>query len=75
MPTVIDALTVSLGLDPSAFVRGEKQAMTSFAKTRESAVKEGKGIEKSLDSAGDAVERLARNALKLFAIFTAGREI
>ncbi|MCJ2048356.1 phage tail tip lysozyme, partial [Methylobacterium sp. J-070] len=46
-----------------------------FAKTRESAVKEGKGIEKSLDSAGDAVERLARNALKLFAIFTAGREI
>ena len=33
MPTVIDALTVSLGLDPAAFVRGEKQAMTSFAKT------------------------------------------
>ncbi|MCJ2068149.1 M15 family metallopeptidase [Methylobacterium sp. J-030] len=75
MATMIDALYVGLGLDPSAFIKGQKQTMASLAKTRESAVKEGKEIERSLDSAGEAVERLARNALKLLAIFTGGRAI
>lgn len=75
MATMIDALYVGLGLDPSAFIKGQKQTMASLAKTRESAVKEGKEIERSLDSAGEAVERLARNTLKLLAIFTGGRAI
>lgn len=75
MATVIDALVVQLGLDPSQFTKGQKDAAAALVKTRESATKEGKQIEKSIDNAGEAVERLARNALKLFAIFTAGRAI
>lgn len=75
MTTVIDALVVQLGLDPSNFTKGQKQAATSFLKTRQAAEKEGKQIERSLDNAGEAVERLARNALKLFAVFTGGRAL
>jgi muramidase (phage lysozyme) len=75
MATVIDALTVTLGLDPSQFRKGQAEAAASMAKTREAAVKHGAGIEKSMDGAAEAVDRLARNALKLFAIFTAGRAI
>lgn len=75
MATVIDSLIVSLGLDPSAFTKGQKEAAASIAKTREQAQKHGAGIEKSMDGAAEAVDRLARNALKLFAIFTAGRAI
>lgn len=75
MATVIDSLIVSLGLDPSAFTKGQKEAAASIAKTREQAQKHGAGIEKSIDGASEAVDRLARNALKLFAIFTAGRAI
>ncbi|MBY0255381.1 MAG: hypothetical protein K2X54_29020 [Methylobacterium organophilum] len=72
---VADALAVSIGLDPSAFRKGMGEVDTSLRKTREIGVKEGRQIEKSIDGAGEAVERLARNALKLFAIFTAGRAI
>ncbi|MGU3387743.1 hypothetical protein ACLBYG_24770 [Methylobacterium sp. D53M] len=75
MATVVDALVVTLGLDPAQFTKGQKDAAAALVKTRESATKEGKQIEKSIDNAGEAVERLARNALKLFAIFTAGRAI
>ncbi|OXE43001.1 hypothetical protein CCS92_06820 [Methylobacterium radiotolerans] len=71
----MDALVVTLGLDPAQFTKGQKDAAAALVKTRESATKEGKQIEKSIDNAGEAVERLARNALKLFAIFTAGRAI
>lgn len=72
---VTDALAVSIGLDPSAFRKGMGEVDTSLRKTREGAVKEGRQIEKSLDGAAEAVDRLARNALKLFAIFTAGRAV
>ncbi|MGE8129006.1 phage tail tip lysozyme [Methylobacterium sp. NPDC080182] len=75
MATVIDSLIVSLGLDPSGFTKGQKEAAASIAKTREQAQKHGAGIEKSMDGAAEAVDRLARNALKLFAVFTAGRAI
>ncbi|MBN6824306.1 cell wall hydrolase [Methylobacterium organophilum] len=75
MATVVDALVVTLGLDPAAFTKGQKQAADALLKTRQSAVKEGRQIERSIDSAGEAIERLARNALKLFAIFTGGRAI
>lgn len=75
MTTVLDAFVMTLGLDPKEFVKGQKQAVASIGKTREGAVREGKQIERSLDSAGEAVERLARNALKLFAVFTGGRAL
>lgn len=75
MPTVIDSLAVTLALDPSQFTKGQKQATTAFAKTKDEAVKAGKGIEAASEKAADSLDRLARNALKLFAIFTAGRAV
>jgi len=75
MATVIDALVVTLGLDPKNFTKGQKEAAAAFIKTRQQAQKEGAAIEKAMDNAGQSLERLARNALKLFAIFTTGRAV
>ena len=75
MATVIDSLIVALSLDPKEFTKGQKAAAAEILKTRQAAEKHGKGIEKSMEGAAEAVDRLARNALKLFAIFTAGRAI
>ncbi|GJD63750.1 hypothetical protein [Methylobacterium frigidaeris] len=75
MATVVDRLVVELGLDPKAFAKGQKEAAAALVRTRQQAEKEGKGIEKAMDDAGAAFDRLARNALKLFALFTAGRGI
>lgn len=72
---VVEALTVTLGLDPKGFIKGAKDSTVALGKTKDETVKSGKAIEKSLDGASEAVDRLARNALKLFAIFTAGRAV
>ena len=75
MTTVIDALVVTLGMDPKNFTKGQREAGAAFLKTRQAAQKEGAAIEKAMDNAGQSLERLARNALKLFAIFTTGRAV
>lgn len=75
MPTVIDALTVALSLDATGFTKGQKTATTAFGKTKDEAVKAGKSIEGASEKAAESLEKIARNALKLFAIFTAGRAV
>lgn len=70
-----DALAIEVGLDPKALRKGLAEVSTSMRKAREGAQKDGTAIEKSLDGAAEAVDRLARNALKLFALFTAGRAV
>lgn len=73
MATVIDSLIVTLGLDPTNFTKGQKEAAQSFIKTGQAAEKAGKGIEESAKKASDFVSRLRSEALKLFAIFTGGK--
>ena len=75
MPTVVDALVVQLGLDATQFRRGQRETIESFRKTREGTVKEAKGIEQAAESAAESIARLGRNALRLFAIFTAGKSL
>ncbi|MGE8128967.1 hypothetical protein ACQKQD_18500 [Methylobacterium sp. NPDC080182] len=75
MATVIDALVVTLGLDPKEFTKGQKEAAAALLKTRKAAEKEAKEIERSLDRASEGFDRLIRNALKLFAVFTTGRAV
>ena len=70
-----DALAIEVGLDPKALRKGLAEVSTSMRKAKEGAQKDGAAIEKSLDGAAEAVDRLARNALKLFALFTAGRAV
>lgn len=75
MPTVIDALTVELGLDAAKFNRGQRDATQAFKKTREGVEKDAKGIEGAVQHAADRIDVLARNALRLFAVFTAGKSL
>jgi hypothetical protein len=45
MPTVIDSLIVEVGLDPSKFTKGQKEAVKSFSDAKDSAKKVGNDIE------------------------------
>lgn len=104
MPTIIDALKVTLNLDPTGFIQGTKtahgQTIKFAASTREAYAQMEKEVEKELkeigkeqakaakeaekqakamaaaqDKVSDGLERTARNALRLFAVFTAGKAI
>ncbi|SDO60464.1 hypothetical protein SAMN05216360_12948 [Methylobacterium phyllostachyos] len=122
MPTVVDALIVTLGLDPKDFTKGqreaakaaiqgqkdiekaalaqEKAAVRAARETEKAAKQEAKAhrdalkqiekderaaakeaerhakeVARAHDQAADSLNRLGRNALKLFAIFTGGRAV
>ncbi|MBE7186395.1 MAG: hypothetical protein INR68_18545, partial [Methylobacterium mesophilicum] len=70
-----DALAISVGLDPRTFNKGSTEVRNSLRKTREAAEKESKSVEGAMDKASESIDRLTRNAVKLFAIFTAGRAV
>lgn len=75
MATVIDALIVTLGLDPTEFTKGQKAAGAAFVKTREEAVKSSKQIEDAGKKAADGIKKIAVEALALFALFTGARSV
>jgi hypothetical protein len=75
MPTVIDSLVVQLGLDPSNFTKGQKEAAAAFLKTRDAAVKTGKEIEDTAKKTADAISKIAREVLTLFAVIAGGRGV
>lgn len=70
---IIDALVVKLTLDSSQFERAQKAATDSFDKTRTGAQKAAKTIEESGKGAAEAISRVTREVMTLFAVFTAGR--
>lgn len=70
MATVIDSLVVELGLDPSKFTKGQREALDSFRKTQEGAIKSGKSIEESSKKSMDGLGALKTQAVELFAVFT-----
>src|SRR5580704_11888249 len=67
--TVIDALTIELGLNPAPFVKGQKAAITAFTQTKKEAVSAGKQIEESSNKAADGIARIAKEAAALGALF------
>ena len=73
MPTVIDSLIVTLGLDPSQFTKGQKEAGAAIIKTLEEVVKSGKEIELSTRSVTNFISQLRGQFLSLFAIVAGGR--
>lgn len=75
MPTIIDALVVSLGLDAKAVVKGQKQAEGAFKHVQSSAAKMGDGVATAANTAGDAFHSLERKALAFFAVLTAGKTL
>jgi hypothetical protein len=75
LPTIIDSLILELQLDPAKFQKGQKDATEAFVKTKEEALKSGKGIEESSDKAAQALAKVARQALELYAVFLGGRGV
>jgi hypothetical protein len=73
MPTVVDSLIVTLGLDPTQFNKGQKEAATAFLKTRQEAEKSGKLIEASAKKTADAITKVTREVLGLYAVFLGAR--
>lgn len=75
MPTLIDSLYVSLGLDPSEYKKGQREAVDSSKKTKEAMVKDAKAIEDAGKKAADGIKKIAVEALALFAILTGARGV
>ncbi|QHC34159.1 phage tail tip lysozyme [Komagataeibacter xylinus] len=75
MATVIDALVVTLGLDPKGVKKGQKEADTSFSKVKTSAQNMGKGVDAAATSGAQALRTMSREALSFFAVLTAGKSL
>ncbi|MGF3027921.1 hypothetical protein ACQVP2_34655 [Methylobacterium aquaticum] len=75
MALFLDRFVFEMGLDSKEFVKGQRDAVNSFRKTREAVVKDGQSIETAAEKASESISRLARNFVKLFALFTAGRGV
>jgi hypothetical protein len=75
MPTIVDSLIVELGLDPSKFTKGQKEAAASFTKTKEEFRKTGKEIEDAGKKSAESIGVVAKEALALFGIFTTARGV
>jgi hypothetical protein len=73
MPTVIDSLIVTLGLDNKDFQAGVKQTEKELARTRQSTDRVGKQIAASGKQAAEFFGQLQSAALKFFAVLTVGK--
>lgn len=75
MPTIVDSLIVTLGLDPANFNKGQKEATAAFLKTRDAAVKSGKDIEDASTKAANAISRITREVIVLFGALAGARNL
>lgn len=75
MPTVIDALVVTLGLNAKGFTQGAKTAQQAFRTTGAQATETAKNIEANGKQAALFFSKLRNEALTFFAVFTAGAGI
>lgn len=67
MATIIDALVVTLGLDPSKFQKGQKDAQNALKNTRDSATKTAKDMEADGKKAAEFFSKLRNEAIALTA--------
>jgi hypothetical protein len=72
MATVIDSLTVELGLDPRKFEAGRRDATESFKKTKESAEAFGKDIEAQGMKLSEVFGVVKKGAMGIVGAFVGG---
>ena len=72
MPTVVDSLIVTLGLDASAYAKGQKEAQEGLRKTRESADATAKELHEKGKLGAEFFGQIRNAAVSMFAVFTAG---
>ncbi|WFU09105.1 hypothetical protein QA646_17825 [Rhizobium sp. CB3090] len=75
MVTVLDAFVIELGLDPKKLNEGQRQAVDSFKKTQNEAVKSAKAIEAAADKISDTFSSATRSALGFFAALAGFRTL
>lgn len=75
MATVIDALVITLGLDPKGVKKGSADAEGAMGKARAAAGRMGDGIDRGAQRGADAIRKLSREALAFFAVLTAGKTL
>ncbi|WP_367159908.1 phage tail tip lysozyme [Kozakia baliensis] len=73
--SVIDSLVIELGLDASKMSKGQKQAMSDLRKFERAAEHTGENVQESGKKASDFFSSVRREALGMFAVFTAGRSL
>lgn len=64
MPTMIDSLVVSLGLDAKAVVKGQKQAEGALKQVEDSAKRMGEGVDSSSSKAEASLGKVEKGAEK-----------
>ncbi|MBI1213619.1 MAG: hypothetical protein GC190_19345 [Alphaproteobacteria bacterium] len=72
-PTIIDALIIELGIDPSGIAKGRKQAGAELLQTKKDAESTAKAMEERGKQAARFYSQVRNEVLALFAVFTAGR--
>ena len=75
MPTVIDSLIVTLGLDPKNFNDQQKKTSETWLKTVVEFQKGGKTVEESSKRAAETVNLITRRVLELFAVITGSQAL
>jgi hypothetical protein len=72
MATVIDALVVTLGLDPTQFKKGSADARTALTDTRKTGDDMAKGLQDAGKKGSEGLANIRKEALALLSVFTAG---
>lgn len=72
MATVIDALVVTLGLDPAKFKQGQKDARHDLDKTRKESERTAKEMERYGKQAAAFFTQIRNEALTMFAVLAIG---
>lgn len=72
MPTIIDSLVVTLGLDPKGMVAGAKASQKALKSVSDEAAKSAKEMEARGEQASQFFKKIRNEALTMLAVFTAG---
>lgn len=77
MPTVVNSLIVTLGLDASNFTKGQKEAADALIKTRQQSARTAKEMSADGSTAAEYFTKVKTEALSLIGILvgTTGLEI
>jgi hypothetical protein len=65
MSTIIDSLVIQLGLDPTKFNQGQRQAVQSLKQLEDDARRHGQGAERAMGNLADAISSVRGGILKL----------
>lgn len=75
MATIVDSLVVELGLDPSQFTVGARQAVDKLNELEKANEQRSKGIASDNKRVAESLGGIKTQALELFAAFTGGKGI